>query len=357
MEKKSNRTWTARLFQEGDEESLFDLYDSAFGRRPRMDEWRWQFFDNPAGRGYIRLAVDRKKIVGQYAVIPITMQIRNRPQRAAQSLDTMTHPDYRKQGIFVTLASGVYDDARSDNVGLIYGFPNGISLHGFIERLDFFVLENLVSYTRPLNFSGLIGTKLRNRTLSTIFGAPVKLIFNALFSDSPSNNIDICIKAAASFPEPTDDLFRQLSPKFKNMIVRDAQYLNWRYTLNPAKKYNIYLAYRGESLTGYCVCGARKMMGSNVGLIMDILTDPEDKIVARELLAHSIRNMKREGFDLATCILPSRSIFLKILKKLGFIMAPKKFPFILHINAKNISSSDIENIKDWHITYGDADFV
>jgi GNAT superfamily N-acetyltransferase len=68
-----------------------------------------------------------------YGVIPCHFQINGKTVIAAQSADTMTHPDFRKKGLFQVLAKKTYDLARKLNIKFIFGFPNQDSYLGFVK--------------------------------------------------------------------------------------------------------------------------------------------------------------------------------------------------------------------------------
>ncbi len=84
-----------------------------------------------------------------YAVIPCFIQSGNKTVLAAQSADTMAHPDYRHRGLFVELAMRTFDLCRTVGIAIIFGFPNQNSLPGFINKLgwemtgkmDYFIIR------------------------------------------------------------------------------------------------------------------------------------------------------------------------------------------------------------------------
>ncbi|MEM7078064.1 MAG: GNAT family N-acetyltransferase [Pseudomonadota bacterium] len=80
-----------------------------------------------------------------YGVFPLQMCIGERQIKAAQSGDTMTHPEHRKRGLFVRLAQATYALAREQGFALIYGFPNAQSRPGFV-KLDWTFREPLQVY-------------------------------------------------------------------------------------------------------------------------------------------------------------------------------------------------------------------
>ena len=115
------RTFQIRRYQEEDEEQILRLRERVFGDldpvRMKTSTWRWQFRYNPAGEAFCALAEDHGRIIGQYAVIPTRFSVQGKETLFALSCDTMIHPDYRKQGIFTTLADEVYRFIESDESG------------------------------------------------------------------------------------------------------------------------------------------------------------------------------------------------------------------------------------------------
>jgi GNAT superfamily N-acetyltransferase len=141
-----DRVWITRRYQPGDEAQILAVRQATFGDvdRARLlpEVWRWQFLDNPAGAGYIRLAEHDGKIVGQYAVIPARFRLGTdggSEQVLAMSCDTMTHPAYQRQGMFVRLAQELYTELASQlGVTTVWGFPNSISRPGLNGKLGWF---------------------------------------------------------------------------------------------------------------------------------------------------------------------------------------------------------------------------
>jgi len=75
----------------------------------------------------------------------------------AQSADTITHPNYRKKGLFILLANKTYDLCREEGIKYLYGIPNYNSFSGFVQKLNWSFSGNFTVYSRkiltfPLNF-------------------------------------------------------------------------------------------------------------------------------------------------------------------------------------------------------------
>jgi GNAT superfamily N-acetyltransferase len=337
------------------------LYKAVSGSFDR-NYWHWIFKKNPSGHGHIWLAEEEKNndIVGQYAVIPTDLIIQGKKILGSQSLGTMTHPSFRKQGIFTHLARDLFEDSAKRGVDLIYGFPNKNSCHGFLKYLDFFILSKPILFSRPLDFGALLNVKIKSKLILSLLSSVLKPIYNLIFQRySPKDDEDIHVKLVESFPEDIDEICHTYNSTFKNTVARSVEYLNWRYCDRPDRSYRIYLAYKeGGELSGYCVYGRTERDNVNIGLIMDLFANPEDVSTLKALICHVLNEMEKEGEDLASCLLQRNSPFLKVLRKCGFIFPLTRFPpYILRLNSDNLKLHEINNLDDWHITFGDADFI
>ena len=353
---KKETLWKARPFMRGDEKALADLYETVLQRPFEDSKWGWQFGEAASGVGYIGLADHDGRLAGQYATVPVRMQIQGKKTPTSLSLDTMTHPDYRKQGIFITLAKKVYEQSEAQGVKFVYGFPNDNSFPGFVKYLDFFVLEDLPAMTRPLSMAGILKHTAKVGFLSTIIGVPLQAIFN-LVTHKRVKDANIRVEMASEFPKEVSALFEKIAPRFRNLIIRDYDYLSWRYDNNPSHSYDIYLGYRGNELSGYCVCGATERKNVSIGLIVDLFADPDDDDLVASLAQKALEVMAKGGTMTASCVLTSKSPFLKTLRRMGFVFPMRRFPFIIRPNSSPADASSVNNVSDWHITLGDGDLV
>jgi len=100
--------------------------------------------------GYI--AYNRNQTpIAFYGVIPCFIRYKDQLYLAAQSADTMTHPQYRFKGLFVQLANATVDLAQEEGISLIFGFPNQNSLHGFLVKLKWQLTEMMDCYIIPVS--------------------------------------------------------------------------------------------------------------------------------------------------------------------------------------------------------------
>lgn len=125
-------------YQPGHFELLNELYREVHGQPghhllKKMDT-------SYAGLGPLGMVAlnNRGSMVGYYGVLPVLVQHRNQQGLmetflAGQSADTMIHPDYRLQGLFLVLSEQCFELCKSAGVKWIFGFPNQNSLKGALK--------------------------------------------------------------------------------------------------------------------------------------------------------------------------------------------------------------------------------
>lgn len=130
---------------------LTALYKAVYGRAisenffPRKYYTAYTRHEN---LGYI--AYKGSIAVAFYGVIPTLIEYEKKTVSAAQSADTMTHPDHRKKGLFAHLARLTYDLCQESGIKFVFGFPNQNSYHGLSKTLQWKQTETLDSFTIPI---------------------------------------------------------------------------------------------------------------------------------------------------------------------------------------------------------------
>lgn len=104
---------------------------------------KWLYSQNPAGNAIGFDAFDGKNIAAHYACIPVHINLYGNIVKALLSLNTATHPNYRKQGLFIKLAEYTYEYAEWCGFESVHGFANFNSTHGFVHKLGFELVSPL----------------------------------------------------------------------------------------------------------------------------------------------------------------------------------------------------------------------
>ena len=360
----AERLWTTRNGSAADCDRILALRQACFGDvdpiRGRAEGWRWQFADNPAGAGYVRLAEHEGRIVGQYAAIPTRFRLRGdpTPRIMAMSCDTMTHPQYQKQGMFVTLAQELYDDlAVHHDVTAVWGFPNDSSHPGFVNKLGWFDTHVFPTLVKPLRTRAVLQRYLKS---SVVAAALSPVVDAAWWLVAPKAHAPrrCTIRPLQAFDERFAALWERHADIAPVVQVRDPAYLRWRFASLPAFNYEVWEVLVGDCLEGYFVTRTLELFGLPFGALVDVFPCPVvDDDITREILSFTQRRVTEQGAAFLTALLPPQRAHH--LRRFGFL----KVPDFLNLRRwyfggrAALDRPLLQDIGNWYLTFGDADIV
>jgi hypothetical protein len=296
--------------------------------------------------------------VGQYAIMPVKVKINNKVILLSQSLDTMTHPNYRRQGIFEKLAKKVYDEAEVENIHIVYGFPNKFSQPGFINKLSWFNIGLIKLWFKPLNWQKVITQKMKNKYLQKILIIGANLVFDNLFirTQKPPEIIGLAINQIDYFDERFDKFWIETCNQSNIIVVRNKNYLNWRYEA-PDTNHSIFAAEKSGKICGYIVLGDTMEGDISVSHIFDLVAQSEG--VMNHLLFKAVENCRQNKVDLILYQLIANNAYHQALKKNGFLSLPflKGGYFCAHSSSSFIPKEFLSNPENWFVQIGDSDAV
>lgn len=354
-----------RRYKSGDEKKIITLFQEVWGKPMGKTEsikhWNWKYKNNPNDQIEILLAINENKIVGHYAVIPVKMKIRDEIHVTSLSLDTITHKSYRGKGIFPTLATKLYKDLGETGIPITYGFPNTNSIKPIIKKCGWIEISDLPIYILPLNFITLSNRYLKIKFLSNIIGSILNFLYNSFLKKYKIPN-KINIEKIKQFDKSFDDLWELIKDEIIIGVIRNSEYLNWRYFKKPEGDYIVFAIKVNDVLKGYIILKIEERFNLKIGLIIDIITDPSNIAYQVYLINHAIFYLKKKNVDLISAIMFPHWRYYKSLKRNRFIKMIKIiFPEEVHFGArKNNDKFDfqiIKNPKNWYLTWGDTDVV
>jgi hypothetical protein len=127
---------------------LIFLYRHAFNEKENLKFLKKKYNTSSFGLkniGYIAYSSTNEPSA-YYGIFPINAQINGKEILVAQSGDTMTHPNHRGKGLFITLAKMTYELAKKEDVEFVFGFPNDNSSPGFFKKLNWVHYANVNHY-------------------------------------------------------------------------------------------------------------------------------------------------------------------------------------------------------------------
>jgi GNAT superfamily N-acetyltransferase len=206
----------SRPYEDRDLEGVLDLLRAALGETPILKRtpalFAWKHLDNPFGRSILMVAEADKRIVGLRALMRWELDHPRGRLRCVRAVDTATHPDYQRRGIFRMLTEHAVASAQADGIDLIFNTPNPQSGAGYLS-MGWNEVDHIGVMARPMY--GL----LRRRP------PPVGAPDPAEFTDVPVLTAEPIVATRTSA--------RLRTP-------RTADYLKWRFTDHPTARYVLY---------------------------------------------------------------------------------------------------------------------
>lgn len=338
-------------------EETINLFKDCFdanGSPKNIENIRWQFFENTESNCFVDIAFDeeKNKTAGIYAVSCVKFKIGDTSCPGTQSLDTITDIDYRGKGLFTKLSRNVYKNVEDGGVRLVYGFPNGNSIHGFKKKLEWNVLDPVPFLIKPLK------SKYFTDKIKVLKFLPnLSLSFSKLKKSKRYS-----ISEQSDFPSEVNEVWEQFSTHFKVAVVRDQDYLNWRYLKKPNENYRIaHCRDANNKYVGFIVFATKEKHNGKIGYIMEFVYNPDNSEAASHLLNYAVSHIKKEKADcvLAWCF--EHSPNYRTFKKEFFVNMPEKIrPIELHFGARCFNSElnkEVYNRENWYISYSDSDTV
>lgn len=223
----TTQRWTPVLATRADVPKIHALYEQVWGPGRSADYLEWKLFDAPFEPLPPMLAMDGDACVGLYAVIATPMILDGAPVMGCQSVDTMTHPDYRRQNMSVTLARACYEEAEKRGFRLVYGMPNANSYPMFMKHLDWVKTDDMLRWVRPL--AARRGPAFLAEPITRLIQAHARRFRLPSALVTP-------VTRATRFVVP-----RPMPVAARCHVDKSAAWLNWRYAAEPGGSYEQYL--------------------------------------------------------------------------------------------------------------------
>jgi len=352
-----------REYTKGDEVRILEYKNSAVAPQDRrsLGYWEWQYTRNPSRITTIWIAEDGDTLAGHYALMPLGMKVGAETFPGAQSVDTFTHDEYRRLGIFTALAERVYSLAGEHGISVLYGFPSVAAYEGFVKKLGWIKVTSVEKMNKPLDITSLVlfivdaVRQKRPIPLSSLLLGPFRswCRIRRLLSRFPGASVT----RIGRFGKEADDLWTEIASEISIRVVKDAKYLNWRYIDKPGNSYNVFRVSWHERNLGYIVVESHLSRGRFLrrGLVLDVITKT-DEDTFRFMLYVASRLVRRIGGQTMVLWVSMGSWAHSILADETYL-SKGRLILIAKQNLPRFNPEILRDSKLWTIMAGDTDVV
>ena len=297
-------------------ESIRNLFERSFGKTIPKDYLLWRYYNNPLDELFVAVEFDGDSIISHYAVSPALVFMDGVWKKAAMSMTTMTDPDYAGKGLFPKLADEIYESLKEKNYAFVFGFPNTQSHRGFIQKLDWIDIYEIPTFRLEIDNNTILQNNIPTDKLST----------------DNSFNLDYS----------TSQIIKQ-----KNYILKNNDYLRWRYRDNPVNDYKCLVITSTGKVTSFCVM---KNYENAIDIVDFQAFDMEE---GYRLLQEVLTIAKSDNITAINIWAPRHCFIHQLCEKIGFVNKEPVTYFCCRTFDPSIGNCSI--YSNWYIQMGDSD--
>lgn len=349
----NTKSLVVREYQSSDEDAILNLLRISLGesevnqRKPEF--WRWKHINNPFGRSFIRVSCDEEtgELAGLRAFMQWGLHAGERRLRAVRAVDTSTHPDYRRMGIFSTLTKQVVEDVTQDWVDLIFNTPNQYSMPGYLKMGWHYVgavqpMVRILNY--PRFFWGLASNRL-GRARSERYP------YDAFFKRSPAR-----VDEALVSDQAVDGLLSRNEALHSGneamSTIRSAEYLRWRYAEHPNISYHAVCIEERGGLAGCAIFRTNTRFGLKEIVVTELLMAEPNEKLCRNLIDQIISTVRA---DYLIAHFREDSFIRRSLRRSGFRPVPRMGMDFTTRPLNLDMPLDPRSMQNWALSLGDLE--
>ena len=317
-----------RLYRDEDMPAVVELLRASLGESPFQtpELFRWKHIDNPFGRSVMLVAEVDEAIVGLRAFMRWQLDSGGGTIRCGRAVDTATHPDYLRRGIFRRLTTEALDVARDIGLQLIFNTPNERSRPGYL-KMGWSDVGPIRVLVRPHPTRLLRGRHGSFPNLDELLPMAIPIE-----SDSHTN-------AEITSEHSADD-----AAGTGLRTPRSNQYLRWRFAGHPTARYG---AVVGSS--GTAVLRANLRNGRSELVISDTLGPNPTEAVQSTIRA------SKADYDVAA--FPLGSPGRQAARRAGMLAVPGVAALRLVARPIEPLEIDVLNPKSWRLALSDVELL
>ena len=329
-----------RPYQAGDEagfQKLDQLVEIHPWNRRNLDNWYWKFQgSNPAGEPIMIYAENGNDIIGHFAAIPMNYLIDGEEIVGSHSAAMMIDPTWQNKGLIKYIADRLIKELEEKKIPFTYGYPNDNAYDLHIKLLGY---EDI--------------------TMQRLFHKKVK---NYGSNRSITSCEDLKWKKIVCFDNRVDALWDKVKNDFQAIVIRNSEFLNWRYLDRPDAPYYAFGAFNGDILEGYCILKIYQDGNILRGHYIDLFTKDGNSDCGRFLVENGLKYFENSGVYEVTLWMQGSPFFEGILKEFGFRVGGisgggwhgATRPLICRFNVEPEKYRSLLDEKDWYFTMGDT---
>ena len=294
--------------------------------------WHWQFEENPFGHRFDPVVLTRAgRVAGFNGVMPIDVLYDGERISALWSCDFFVDGAYRRQGLGKRIKEALIEKSE-----LIAAFGISNLAAPVLLKMGWHSSGEVGVFRKYRSFDSLRKIAIGGLQLANAIGGVV---------ERPRGKAQEVILADA-LPEKrlVDGLWERVGGSYRKIVVRNHDYLHWRYERHPLARYRFAHVYAGRQLEAI---GVYRESGANAQLV-DMLCEARDG-ASRDRLVTAIARLYPDS-SRCGCITSDR-LLAASLRRHAFFRTREEIRFFV----RSARPADSACESGWFIMTGDSD--
>jgi hypothetical protein len=263
----------------------------------------------------IQIAEADGRVVGAQPSHAVDLLLEGALVKGLLLLDVMTHPDYRRRGIFAGVVEGLRERAVAHGYRLLLTTPNRDAERGFARLPAWTRMGELVPWVR-------IGDAVTLTAAGNRGEAALRRIASYWRRLAPRRNTEPRDSTTTRYPG--DDfmaaLWRSIAGASPCQVVRDARFVSWRFS---EPKYSFISAGTSENPEALLLVGNARFFGRDVLTLVDIMVPSIFSGSGSHLLRIVAERATREHRAAVVGWFAAGSASESVLRAAGYLRVPK----------------------------------
>ena len=346
--------YTYRAYRAGDKPGALASFAQAFGyeaARAAEQTFDWKYLQNPFvsdGAPALQILERDGDVVGMQGGMLARFKLGSDTLVGAWGCDAHVSPSDRDASTW--FFRHVADDAPS----VALSMPNDVSSPILVELAAVERIGRMIEYKACLDLESILKARGRNALLSWVGGlaySPVATGVRLLSASAERNGI--AVEEIPRFDARFDSFWQETCTGYPGIMVRDYEFLSWRFDRCPNRRYVRYCAQRNGKLAGYLVARIRQINGVDRGRIVDYVVPRGEPAALDVLLYRAMHDFRSRGVASVACSVatPDRAQ-IRLLRRHGFLQQRQEVDVVA---TRVASGSPALAVSDWFFTYADSD--
>ena len=351
MMSTQNLDITIHPYQPDQTTDILDLVRLSLGeagnRRKTADFWQWKHTDNPFGPSYglYAWAEAQQIAVGLRTLLRWHFQSPDgQPIQAVRAVDTATHPDFQRRGIFSKLTQQALAELTEAEMHLIFNTPNPRSLQGYL-KLGWQIVEKWPMFIKPLKPLGLLKAISRRPTAT-----PDQDLFQSTFQSGVLPWVAFVNRYRNQLPTFITN-WEASRAQVGYRTSRNLPYLQWHYGQHPYILYGVCALEQAGALTGFAILRPNLRYGLKEVIITELFLQEPDRKIGQWLLKQLFKQLKG---DYVVAHFAQGTLERQLITRSGFLKIPRQGRTFV-VRPLNPVPDDPYSPRNWDLTIGDLE--